>query len=346
MTNRIQGLFASLSFRRATRQLAIYLPLILVLASGCNSSSTSTLGDWITRSEFEGVARTSAAGFTIGTFFFIGTGSDRNNNRLNDFWSYDQSRNAWLQLANFPGVPRYGGVGFSIGSKGYIGLGIDVNGNRLKDFYEFTPASDYKGPGTWRKIADFGGTARINAVSFTIGNKGYVGTGDDLNYTKDFWAYDPTLDQWSKIASYSGSKRIGAAAFVINGLGYVGTGNNNGVNQIDWWAYDPTTDTWLEKNKFTDDQKASIQRSFGVGFTINGKGYLCQGANANTTVWEYDPVADTWTERGVFEGAVRPYALGFSLGSKGYVATGGSTSSPYDDLWQFDPTIIQDTANQ
>ncbi|MBC8152660.1 MAG: galactose oxidase, partial [Bacteroidetes bacterium] len=66
---------------------------------------------------------------------------------------------------------------------------------------------------------------------------------------------------------------------------------------------------------------------------------------SSTTVWEYEPTADTWTERGTFEGPNRLYSIGFSLGTKGYVTTGGSASSSFDDLWEFDPTAAQDLEN-
>ena len=35
---------------------------------------------------------------------------------------------------------------------------------------------------TWTQKADFGGTARSSAVGFSIGSKGYIGTGYDGNY--------------------------------------------------------------------------------------------------------------------------------------------------------------------
>ena len=46
-------------------------------------------------------------------------------------------------------------------------------------------------PNTWTQKADFGGTARNAAVGFSIGSKGYIGTGYDGSYCKDFWEYDP-----------------------------------------------------------------------------------------------------------------------------------------------------------
>ena len=79
---------------------------------------------------------------------------------------------------------------------------------------------------------------------------------------------------------------------------------------------------------------------------VNNKGYICQGDANNKTVWEYDPTADNWTERGVFEGTNRSNTIGFGINGKGYVATGNSGTSRFDDLWEFNPAITQDTNNQ
>ncbi len=42
----------------------------------------------------------------------------------------------------------------------------------------------------WLQRSDFGGTARQGAIGFSIGEKGYIGTGyDNVQIKKDFWAY-------------------------------------------------------------------------------------------------------------------------------------------------------------
>ena len=46
-----------------------------------------------------------------------------------------------------------------------------------KDFWEYDPIAN-----TWTQKADFGGTARAVAVGFSIGSKGYIGTGFDCSY--------------------------------------------------------------------------------------------------------------------------------------------------------------------
>ncbi|QMW05208.1 Kelch repeat-containing protein [Spirosoma foliorum] len=306
------------------------------LLIGCNNSSTvDTLGDWNSRSELEGPARFGAASFVVGTIAYMGTGTDVSNNRLKDMWAYDASRNAWTQKADFPGVARNLGVGFSVGTKGYIGTGLDANSTRLKDFWEYDPTAN-----SWKQVADFGGTARQTATAFAIGTKGYVTCGFDGNYLKDMWSYTPTTNTWTKVASYGGSKRVGAVAFVINNMAYVGTGNNNNSNQLDWYVYDPAQDLWTQKLNFITDQ-TSIARSYAVGFAINGLGYITGGDATTKDVWEYNPTADTWTTRGVFEGSSRTYAVAWSINNKGYITTGANGTSRFDDLWDFDPTVVQ-----
>ena len=143
---------------------------------------------WTQKADFGGTARANAVGFSIGSKGYIGTGND-DVSFYRDFWEYDPSTNAWTQKADFGGTARTRAVGFVISSKGYLGTGNDdLNGNGFrKDFWEYDPAAN-----TWTQKADFGGTARFFATGFSIGSKGYIGTGWDLvvNY-KDFWEYTP-----------------------------------------------------------------------------------------------------------------------------------------------------------
>ncbi len=58
---------------------------------------------------------------------------------------------------------------------------------------------------TWVQKADFGGTPRAEAVGFSIGNKGYIGTGNgEGGEGKDFWQYDPATDTWTQKADFGG----------------------------------------------------------------------------------------------------------------------------------------------
>ena len=310
--------------------------------ASCNEDTVSTAtGDWIKESDLDGAARHAAVGFDIANKGYVGLGSDEDNKKLLDFWEYNPATKAWKQLADFKGAGRTAAVGFSANNKGYVGTGLDVNEEKLKDFWEYDPAAN-----KWTRKADFEGTARRNAVAFTINNIGYVGTGFDDSYLKDFYAYNANTNTWKKTASIGGTKRLGAASFVIDGKAYVGTGNNNGTNLTDFWMYDPATDIWTEKLSFTDATitNSSIARSYGVGFSVNGKGFFALGTNSKT-VWKFDPTANTWEEVRSFEGTTRTYAVAWSINNKGYITTGSSGTYRFDDIWSFTPDVEQvDTA--
>ena len=99
--------------------------------------------------------------------------------------------------------------------------------------------------GNWVDLSDFEGVARYDAVAFTIGDYGYVGTGFDGEVRlKDFWKYDSELNSWTQIADFPGAARNGAVAFSVNGIGYVGTGYDGQSKLQDFYSYDPSTDSW------------------------------------------------------------------------------------------------------
>ncbi|HRX10351.1 MAG TPA: kelch repeat-containing protein, partial [Draconibacterium sp.] len=106
-----------------------YQIILLILFSfsivSCGDEEDEDLmGNWSELSDFDGVPRSDAVGFSIGDKGYIGTGYD-GDDRLSDFWEYNPSQNYWTQKADFPGVARTGAVGFGIGDKGYIGTGYD-----------------------------------------------------------------------------------------------------------------------------------------------------------------------------------------------------------------------------
>ena len=324
----------------------------IFLVGACNDSETTDdiVGDWVKRSDFEGVGRSGAVSFTIGERVFIGTGFD-GTNRLTDFWEYDAVKNTWYKRAVFPGAARNSAVAFSANGKGYVGTGYDGT-NRLKDFYEYDPTTD-----SWRRVADFAGSARYGAVAASVKNKGFIGSGYDGNDLKDWWEFDPTngaQGTWTQKVSIGGSKRSNAFTFVINGTVYLGGGTNNGLYPSDFWAYNPEEDIWKEKYALqdvnTNDDNSYdyiLQRSYASTFVINGYGYLATGtySSALSNVWQYNTTEDVWVQMTSFEGSAREAAIGFSVGNIGYITTGRSSASRFDDIWAFDPTLEADDSN-
>jgi N-acetylneuraminic acid mutarotase len=329
--------------------LIFFLGIITFLSgSSCtkDTDDDDLVGNWARRSEFEGVGRTEAVSFTIGNKVYVGGGYD-GNDRLIDFWEFDETTGTWVQKANFPGTPRNSAVAFSINGKGYVGTGYDENDNKLKDFWQYDPALN-----VWTRKADFGGTARYGAVGFSISGKGYIATGYDGNYLKDTWEYDPIINTWIQKASMTGSKRTEAAIFVYNNLAYIVSGFNNGSYLNDFWVYNPATNVWSEKRKindvsddsYDDDYDDNIRRGNAVVFVMGNKAYLTCGNRSSVigTTWEYDIDNDTWKEKTGFEGSAREGAIGFTINGKGFIVTGGNSSYYFDDLWEFFPDADQD----
>ena len=315
--------------------------MAIVFLVGCKKDSTEYIGNWIKKSDFEGIPRGNAVSFVIGDKVYVGTGynSDQDAEYLKDFWMYDTTRDFWTKLTDFPGEARIGAIAMTIDGKGYMGLGY--NGKvKLKDFWEFDPATNL-----WSQKSDFGGSARYDAVGFALGTKGYIGTGYDDYENRDFWEYDPTANQWSQIASMGGSKRRDAVAFTIDGKAYVCTGISNGVDQTDLWAFDPSTGAWTQKTDIDFDDSWTITRSYGSAFTLGSKAYVGLGYSSGVRAdfWEYDPAADSWTNKTAFEGSARQNAVSFVVNNKAYISTGRSGSYYFSDIWEFKPFDVANT---
>ncbi len=204
-------------------------------------------------------------------------------------------------------------------------------------------------PGSWQQKSSLGWntfvepTARLAAVGFSIGNKGYICTGNDYASRKDLWEYDPAADSWTQKADLGGKARENAIGFVIGGKGYIGLGDSSGPRPLtglmlsDLWEYDPTANSWIQKASFPGGK-----RTGAAAFAINGKGYVGTGwgQGLQKDFWEYDPVTDRWTQKAAFGGVARECAIAFSIGGKGYIGTGDNqdmSQQPYRDFWEYDP---------
>ena len=317
--------------------------MLLLMAQPGSWQQKSSLG-WNTLNEPTG--RNAAIAFSIGNNGYIGTGND--GQYRNDFWEYDPVADSWTQKADFGGQAREFAVGFSIGSKGYIGLGdgsTTSNNGNFGDFWEYDTATN-----NWTQKSDFAGGARTFATAFTIGGKGYVGTGAGASWYNDFWEYDPIADSWTQKAAFGGAPRGCAVGFNIGGKGYIGTGNNgNSPIQAfmqDFWEYDPVADTWTQKTNF-----GGGLRTQATGIGIGSKGYVglgfyYAGSVSYNDFWEYDPVSDSWVNKTNFTGSPRNGAAGFSIGSGGYIVSGwngfegipgiGQPGIKYNDCWRYD----------
>lgn len=194
---------------------------------------------------------TEAVGFAINGKGYLGVGkvdtvkfNDETNQTethyspSRSFYEYSPESNCWVRKADFPGDRRVRAVAFSIGNKAYVGTGtkFDRTGAALNDFWEYDPSTD-----KWTRKADFPGGARYDAVGFSIGNKGYIGTGASggISGYKDFWEYDPMADRWKRKDDFPGGGRSQMAYFSTGTKGYVIGGEGLSGDNDDFWEFDP-----------------------------------------------------------------------------------------------------------
>ncbi len=186
-------------------------------------------------------------------------------------------------------------------------------------------------------ISDWG---RTRAVSFVIGNYGFVGLGGTFSGTandgtlknlNDFWKYDPSTDTWAQIAGIDSKNmgNIGAAAFSIGDTGYVGLGFNDSSYKVssNFFAYDYTGNKWSEIAPFP-----GAPRAYATAFAINGKGFAGTGGgtindNGDATggalndFYQYDPQANSWTSI-QYPGTPRLGAMSFVYQNTAYILGG------------------------
>lgn len=243
---------------------------------------------WTQKANFPGDPRYFACGFSLGSKGYIGLGQSPSG-YYQDFWAYTPATNSWAQIADFGGGARgFQPTAFSLDGYGYVGLGF--NGVDKQDFWQYDTLLN-----TWTQKANFGGAAMEQAISFTVGNKAYVGTGETSVPTyahRDFWEYDPLTDSWMQLANFPGTARFSASAFSIGQYGYVGTGYDSAyVQHYDFYQYSIATNSWTQKADI-----GTIARSHAVGFTIGAKGYIGTGLGTSGNLgdwWEYTPDSTT-----------------------------------------------------
>lgn len=99
---------------------------VLTFLTGCIEDEEYTQGQWIRRSDFDGVARCGASSFTIDGKGYLCCGY-RGSNRdlLKDCWAYDIESNYWTQCADMPDEAsgRHEAAAFALNGKGYVTTG-------------------------------------------------------------------------------------------------------------------------------------------------------------------------------------------------------------------------------
>lgn len=254
-------------------------------------------GLWSEKADFPGNAAGGAVGFSIGTKGYFATGATSDDKVTNELWEYDPASDSWTQKKSLPGsAARAYATGFTIGSKGYIGTGYTpdntagYSGDNIRsDFWEWDQATN-----TWTEKALVPGNPRTSAAGFSIGTKGYIGTGfytdgvSGFDNYKDFWEWDQATDTWTRKADFGGAFRSGAIGFSIGDKGYMGAGIAHSFIQKDIWEYDQDMNAWYRRNDVEGHARVGA-----VGIPVGNKVYIGLGSGTTYSklmdLWEYNP---------------------------------------------------------
>ncbi len=295
-------------------------------------------------------------------YFSIGESGFTVNPQTNEVFEYDAVKNKVIKKVNFPGPRRQSlATAFSIGNKGYYGLGLGQKsikeGSQAQwnyvyrvDFWEYNPVND-----SWTRKADLPIPPNPNqqepkqasffgAYGIAINNKGYVGSGRDINFSlrKYLYEYNPQSNTWAVIATpdsvnYAPGYSAITVAFSIGNKGYIG-------NSDTLWEFNPLSATpWKVMNFVSQSFKNPV-----LSLGSKTKGYI-YGSVTNLNklkpelkndFYEFTPNADkgSWKRLSDFEGTPRAGSAGFILKDKVYMGFGSNLSaSVLTDMWEYSP---------
>ena len=348
------------------RDQLIYSPTMLEI---------QTKDGWKFSNDIEANLRIST-GISMGNRAFVGIGCGYECNTETPFLSFfefkaeEPTNSKWVRQKDFPGSARVGSVSFSIDNKIYVGLGFlqDPSGLNIyffQDFWEFYP-DDPEGI-YWREMTKFKGCPSSDAVAFSVGSLGYVGSGlcQDGNYSSNFWAFNPALNggkgDWIKKDSLpvkleSGEVAIygrkDAHSFVIGNEAFVGGGRLfRGDVLSDFWVFNPELpkgQQWSSKYSVPE-----LRRFSAVGFSVGNRGFISTGTSDNrlfyNDLWEFNADGNggmgEWKHRTDYQSFQRKDAISFTVNGKAYVGLGqglvlaGVGDTLYGDLWEYTPPI-------
>jgi N-acetylneuraminic acid mutarotase len=316
---------------------------IITLSSFLFSLSSAHAQDvWTQKDSVNGPPRSSCASFVLDGEGWVVSGLD-----IIDFnrkmYSYDIDQDDWdseesIGGVNGSGLNRGGAIAFSADGKGFVGLGQGNTAPFYSDLWSYDPEST-----VWTQKADFIGSARRQAVAFTINDIAYVGTGQDQDgFTKDFYAYDATTNTWVQIADFGGTARKGAVGFTMGAQGYVGTGDD-GIYTNDFWQYHPSFDVWAERASYP-----GTARTGASGWGIFPTAFITCGYDNTFSykkdVWEYNYFGNVWVQRSNFTGPKRTNASAFVIDGIAYLGL-GYNGEYLDDFYAYTPILsIQEDA--
>ncbi len=283
---------------------------------------------WLRIADFPGTESYLANCFVVNDKAYIGL------NSTNQFWCFNPETLVWERKADFIGENRSEGAGFYLDGSIYFGTGLSDDRTNLTDFWAYDVNSD-----SWSSKKDFIGPARKGASGFSIGEKGYLTSGNRFAWSiyyhpyGDNWEYNPATDKWLEIPSYGdlewgGVDGVsGGSVVVINGIAYFGIGWNYSSGSKRVYTFNPSeNDEWKRITNFPEDRNTTK----GIAFVLNDEPYF---KTVNSNFYRYDVSTDSWFPIETKIVTDIRGGIGFSIGGKVYVGLGIDNT-----MWEYDPS--------
>lgn len=155
-------------------------------------------------------------------------------------FSYDPAEDLWKRKADFPGGVLGESLFATVRDRLFIFGGSYFNEAVpffSRALWEYQPETN-----TWFRKADFPGTGRWSPRGFVIGDRFYVGYGEDISLTgswelvDDLWEYDIDKDTWEGRSPFTAKPYFVSLSFGVDGAGYIGS------EALGLWKYMPEKD--------------------------------------------------------------------------------------------------------
>jgi N-acetylneuraminic acid mutarotase len=348
------GQFTASVLSNAANQLKVQLPEVLVESEveiavsvgevkGTSTNLFKLIAYWKKVADYPGSAKSEAVGFAIGSYGYLGLGNNDPIAFTRPFWKYNPAVGEWTQIAPFSFSGTASNIlntaAFVIAGKGYAGIGRTYN-TTVNELAAYDPLIN-----SWSSsnVAAYPGDVVHGAVSFSIGEHGYVvtGYGSSGKRSQQLWLYEPGTDSWQQKGDLPAEGRAESVGFAADNRAYIMGGITASACLSDLWMYSAVADSWERKADFPGKARRSA-----VAFMIQGMAYVVGGmdfdGNLLNDVWKYDTLSDAWIKIGDFPGTARANAVAFVIDGKAYIGTGAAKDG-YDvkylkDFWEFDPS--------
>lgn len=213
--------------------------------------------------------------------------------------------------------------------------------------------------GNWIEISALNAKGRGSASLFVIDDKAYVAGGYGYYYVPVYfntvWAFDANNYSWTECDTMPCEPRMSGVAFSVNGKGYFCGGmTSDGEYHNELFEFDPSQPSGSQWREMVSDTFPGGRFRCGLGFAIDGCGYVGSGINekygTSNQYFKFDPSkpeGSRWSEISAPNALRRHDASVFVIGGKAYIIGGRNNNRAVKQFECYDAssdkfTIISD----